>query len=101
MTHIVTIPRPRKSLDTCGACLATRHSMTISEDGNIPSTIQVECPNCGRVTSIPMKFSDGPTIDYQGMCTGSIRVKGQLSPTLCKTAILITYTIPEESDRGP
>jgi len=75
--------------------------MTISEDGKIPPTIQVECPNCGLVTSIPMKFSDGPTIDYEGMCTGSIRGKGMPSPTLCKTTILITYSIPGESDHGP
>ena len=75
--------------------------MTISEDGEIPPTIQVECPNCGQVSSIPMKYADGATIDYEGTCTGSIRVKGQPSPTLCKTAILITYSIPEESDRGP
>ena len=71
--------------------------MTISEDGQIPPTIQVECPNCGLVTSIPMKFSEGATIDYDGMCTGSIRTSGH--QTLCKTAILITYTIPEEPDR--
>ncbi len=73
--------------------------MTISEDGNIPSIIQTECPNCGWLTAIPVKFSDGPTIDYEGMCTGSIRASAP--ETLCKTKILITYTIPEESDRGP
>ncbi len=70
----------------------------ISEDGNIPPSIQVECPNCGRVTSVPVKFSDGATIDYEGMCTGSIRAHTQ--ETLCKTSILITYTIPEESPVG-
>ncbi len=75
--------------------------MTISKDGEIPPTIQVECPNCGRVSSIPMKYADGATIDYEGTCTGSIRVTGRPLPTLCKTAILITYSIPEESDRGP
>jgi|AP95_1055475.scaffolds.fasta_scaffold09858_3 hypothetical protein len=75
--------------------------MTISEDGKIPPTIPVKCPNCGRVSSIPMKYADGATIDYEGTCTGSIRAKGQPSPTLCNTAILVTYTIPEASDRGP
>ncbi len=73
----------------------------ISQDGKIPPAIQVECPNCGRISSIPMKYTDGATIDYEGICTGSIRAKGQPSPTLFKTAILITYTIPEELDRGP
>ncbi len=75
--------------------------MTISEDGQIPPTIPVKCPNCGQVTSIPMKYADGSTIDYEGTCTGSIRVTGRTAPTLCKTRILITYTISEESDRGP
>ena len=68
--------------------------MTISEDGNIPPAIQVECPNCGRITSIPVKFSDGPTIDYEGICTGTIRAQAREAP--CKTSILITYTIPED-----
>ena len=75
--------------------------MTISKDGQIPPTIPVKCPNCGRVSSIPMKYAHGATIDYEGMCTGSIRVTGRSAPTPCKTTILITYTIPEESDRGP
>ena len=71
--------------------------MTISRDGKIPPTIQVECPNCGLITSIPMKFSDGATIDYEGLCTGSTRPP----EVLCRTSILITFTIPEESDRSP
>ncbi len=75
--------------------------MTISEDGEIPPTIEVECPNCGRVSSIPMKYTNGATIDYEGMCTGSIRVTARPAPTPCKTTILITCTIPEESDRRP
>ena len=52
-------------------------------------------PNCGLVTSIPTKFSDGDAIDYEGMCTGSIRDPSRPSDTLCKTSILITFTIPE------
>ena len=48
-----------------------------------------------------MKYAGGATVDYEGTCTGSIRGKEMPSPTLCKTAILITYTIPEESDSGP
>ncbi len=75
--------------------------MTISEDGKTPPTIPVKCPNCGQVLSIPMKYAHGATIDYEGICTGSIRVTGQPSPTICKTAILITFTIPDASDRGP
>ena len=72
-------------------------SVVISRDGQIPPTIQVECLNCGLVTSIPMKYSDGATFDYEGTCTGRLR------PTvgLCRTSLLITVTIPEELVNAP
>ncbi len=73
--------------------------MTISEDGKIPPTIPVKCPNCGRVSSIGLKYSDGATLDYEGTCTGSISASAP--ERFCNTAILITYTIPEEPDRDP
>ena len=67
--------------------------MTISEDGQIPPTIPVKCPNCGQVSSIPMKYADGATIDYEGTCTGTIRASAR--ERFCNAEILITYTIPE------
>ena len=73
--------------------------MTISEDGQIPPTIPVKCPNSGQVSSIPLKYADGATIDYEGTCTGTIRASAP--ERFCNAEILITYTIPEEPDRGP
>ena len=60
--------------------------VAIIRDGKIPPVVQVQCPNCGQVTSIPLKHSDGPTIDYEGRCTGRL-----LSPVgFCNTSLLIT-----------
>ena len=67
-------------------------SMTISEDGKIPPAIQVECPNCGRTASIQLKYSEGATIDYEGMCMSTLRA----SSDFCKTSLIITITLPEE-----
>ncbi len=66
--------------------------MTISRDGKIPPSIEVKCPNCGLRSAIPLKYVDGATIDYEGMCKVAINAPDGL----CNTALLITVTLPEE-----
>ena len=70
-------------------------SVAISEDGKIPPAIQVECPNCRLATSIPLKYSEGSTIDYEGTCIGRLRAS---SGDFCKTSLIITVTLPGERD---
>ncbi len=71
--------------------------MAIIRDGKIPPIIQVQCPNCGQVTSISLQHSDGATIDYEGTCTGRL-----VSPVgFCKESLLIKVTIPEEMGDVP
>ena len=88
----LVMTRPASAWAQWGTSLAG--GIMISRDGKIPPTIQVECPNCGLVTSIALQHSDGATIDYEGTCTGKFR-----SPVgLCKTLLLLTVTIPKEED---
>ena len=71
--------------------------MTISRDGKIPPSIEVKCPNCGLQSAIPLQFSDGNTIDYEGTC----KVFIESPDTLCNTSLLITVTLPEEPEDNP
>ncbi len=66
--------------------------MTISRDGRIPPSIEVKCPNCGLRSGIPLKYSEGNTIDYEGTCKVAINPPDGL----CNTALLITVTLAEE-----
>ena len=68
--------------------------MTINRAGRIPPSIEVKCLNCGLRSAIPLKYSDGATIDYEGTCTVTIESSGDL----CNTALLITVTLAEDPE---
>jgi len=59
--------------------------------GELPPTVQIQCPGCGHFSSVSIQYSEGDTADYEGECQGELEGGG-----LCGTYLLLTVTISEE-----
>ena len=44
----------------------------VSRYGELPSTVRVQCPNCGVFASISLKYTEGDTGDYEGVCDAEL-----------------------------
>ena len=62
----------------------------VSRSGEMPSTLQVQCPNCGNLGTVSLQYVEGATSDYQGVC--KFRLKDR-DP--CGVSLLLTVDIPE------
>ena len=64
----------------------------VSPYGELPSTVRVQCPNCGVFAAISLKYTEGDTGDYEGVCDAELEGGG-----LCGASLLLTVTLPEEA----
>ena len=53
--------------------------------------IRVECPRCGFFSPMALRFTEGSTGDYEGVCESELEAGG-----LCGAALLVTVTVPED-----
>ncbi len=60
-----------------------------------PSSIRVECPNCGGFSPVALRYVEGGTADYEGVCESELETEG-----LCGVALLVTVTLPEEEEEA-
>ena len=65
--------------------------MMANRQGEFPPTIRVECPNCGFFTSVALRYAEGNTADYEGVCKSELAAGG-----LCGAALLFTVTVAED-----
>ena len=63
----------------------------VRRTGELPTTVQIQCPGCGQFSAISLQYSEGDTADYEGACQGELEGGG-----LCGTYLLLTVTVPEE-----
>ena len=64
----------------------------VSRYGEFPSTVRVQCPNCGIFASISLKDTEGDTGDYEGICDADLEGGG-----LCGASLLLTVSLPVEA----
>ena len=64
----------------------------VSRYGELPSTVRVQCPNCGVFASISLKYTEGDTGDYEGVCDAELEGGG-----LCGASLLLTVSLPKEA----
>lgn len=64
----------------------------VSRYGELPSTVRVQCPNCGDFAAISLSYTEGDTGDYEGVCDAELEGGG-----LCGASLLLTVTLPEEA----
>ena len=50
----------------------------VRRTGELPTTVQIECPGCGHSNSVSLQYSEGETADYEGVCEDDL-VGGGLS----------------------
>ena len=62
----------------------------VSRDGKMPSSVRVECPNCGNLSPVSLQYMEGTTSDYQGVC--KVRLEDCDN---CGASLLLTVNIPE------
>lgn len=62
----------------------------VSRDGKMPSSVQVECPNCGTDAHISLQYTNGSTNDYEGVCDARLE-----DGDPCGVSLLLTADIPE------
>ena len=62
-----------------------------SRQGKFPPTIRVECPSCGLFSPVALRYAEGGTADYEGVCESELATGG-----LCGAALLVTVTVPED-----
>ena len=65
----------------------------ISHQGEFPSTIRVECPNCGQLGPLALRYAEGSTAEYEGLCESELE-----GGRLCGAALLVTATRTEDLD---
>ena len=63
----------------------------VSRQGELPSSIRVECPNCGFFSPVALSYAEGTTADYEAVCESELGAGG-----LCGAALLVTVTVPED-----
>ena len=64
-----------------------------NNQGEFSPTIRVECPRCGYFGPVALRFAEGNTVDYEGVCESELEAGG-----LCGAAILVTVTVPEDHE---
>ena len=64
-----------------------------SSQGELPSSIRVECPNCGFFSPLTLMFFEGGTGDYEGMCESELPSGGP-----CGAALLVPITLSENTE---
>ena len=74
-----------------GPRLKVRAVKMASHQGDFPVTIRVECPKCGYFNPLALKFAEGNTADYEGVCESELEAGG-----LCGAVLLVTVTVPED-----
>ena len=62
----------------------------VSRFGEMPSIFRVECPNCGTNVDEPLRYTDGSTSDYEGVCDALLE-----DGDPCGVSLLLTVNIPE------
>ena len=63
----------------------------VTQQSEFPPTIRVECPSCGFFNPVALRFAEGNTADYEGVCESELEAGG-----LCGAALLVTVTVPED-----
>ena len=63
----------------------------VSRQGEFPPSIRVECPRCGFFSAVALRYAEGNTADYEGVCESKLETRG-----LCGAALLLTVTVPED-----
>ena len=63
----------------------------VRRQGEYPPSIRVECPSCGFFSPVTLRYSEGNTADYEGVCESELQGGG-----LCGAALLVTLTVPED-----
>ena len=63
----------------------------VRRQGEYPPSIRVECPNCGFFGPVSLRYAEGNTADYEGVCESELQSGG-----LCGAALLVTLTVPED-----
>lgn len=64
----------------------------VSRYGELPSTVRVQCPNCSVFASISLRYTEGDTGDYEGVCDAELEGGG-----LCGASLLLTVSLPKEA----
>jgi hypothetical protein len=62
-----------------------------SHQGELQPTIRVERPKCGYFTAVALRYAEGDTAHYEGLCESELVAGG-----LCGVALLVTISLPEE-----
>ena len=57
----------------------------VSRYRELPSTVRVQCPNCGVFAYISLKYTEGDTGDYEVVCDAELEGGG-----LCGASLLLT-----------
>ena len=63
----------------------------VSRSSEISPTLGVECPNCGAQATVALKYTQGETSDYEGLCVEELE-----GGSPCGTSLLLTVTLSEE-----
>ena len=64
----------------------------VTRSGQTPSTLRVECPNCGGQATVALQYAQGETSDYEGVCLEELDNWGP-----CETSLLLTVTLSKEA----
>ena len=64
----------------------------VSRYGELGTTVRVQCPNCGVLAAISLKYTEGDTGDYEGVCIAKLEGGG-----LCGASLLLTVSLPKEA----
>jgi len=62
-----------------------------NRQGEFSPDIRVECPQCGCFSPVTLRYAEGNTGDYEGVCESELEAGG-----LCGAALLVTVTVPED-----
>ena len=61
----------------------------VSRNCEMPSTLRVQCPNCDANTQLSLRYTDGSTSDYEGVCDSRLK-----DGDPCGVSLLLTVEIP-------
>ena len=58
---------------------------------DFPSSIRVECPNCGQLGPVAIRYAEGNTAEYEEVCESELE-----GGRLCGAALMVTVTRTED-----
>ena len=64
----------------------------VSRYGKLPSTARIQCPNCGGVVAVSLRYRERNTGDYEGVCADELESGG-----LCGATLLLTVSLPKKA----